>query len=175
MSLVARLAAARTRERFSGFLAPLARTASPSDPGGIEELEGVHPYPPLQLPDLSQQRHDHRIPLRQGSQQLLTAQLPRIGHAFKLRIFQHPSQDHRNRRVYLKSDTATGLNGYLHLASNFSAACRKAVQPDMGKNKRYCGWNDSRDNFRLKWQMGREVVISCTAPTDATDNGPPDT
>ena len=50
--------------------------------------------------------------LRQGSHQLLTAELPGIGHPLKLRITRHSSHDHRNRRVYPKSDRATGLNGY---------------------------------------------------------------
>jgi hypothetical protein len=80
--------------------------------------QGVHPHPPLQLLDLSQQRRDHRIPLRQGSQQLLAAELRGIGHALKLRTSQHSSHDHQNRRVYLKSDTGNGPE-WIHAVLEF--------------------------------------------------------
>jgi hypothetical protein len=105
MPLVARLAAARTRRalpRLPGAPGPCRRAVRARRHRGVGR---VHPHPPLQLLDLSQQRRDHRIPLRQGSQQLLAAELPGIGHPPKLRIFRHSSHDHRNRRVYLKSDT----------------------------------------------------------------------
>ena len=104
-TLMARLAAARTRRalpRLLGASGPRRRPVRTRRHRGVGR---VHPHPPLQLLDLSQQRRDHRIPLRQGSQQLLTAELPGIGHPPKLRISRHSSHDHRNRRVYLKSDT----------------------------------------------------------------------
>ena len=105
VSLLPRLAAARTRRALPGLLGASGPRRQPVRPRRHRGVGRVHPHPPLQLLDLGQQRRDHRIPLRQGSQQLLTAELPGIGHALKLRISPHSSHDHRNRRVYLKSDT----------------------------------------------------------------------
>ena len=105
VSLVPRLAAARTRRALLGLLGASGPCRRPVRARRKRGVGRVHPHPPLQLLDLSQQRRDHRIPLRQGSHQLLAAELRGIGYALKLRIFRHSSHDHRNRRVYLKSDT----------------------------------------------------------------------
>jgi hypothetical protein len=105
VSLMARLAAAPARRALPGLLGapgPRCRAVRARRHRGVRR---VHPHPPLQLLDLSQQRRDHRISLGQGSQQLLTAELPGIRHPPKLRISPHSSHHHRNRRVYLKSDT----------------------------------------------------------------------
>jgi hypothetical protein len=105
VSLVARLAAAPARRALAGLLGAPGPCRQPVRTRRHRGVRRVHPHPPLELLDLSQQRRDHRIPLRQGSQQLLAAKLPGIGHPPKLRITRHSSHDHRNRRVYLKSDT----------------------------------------------------------------------
>ena len=105
MALVARLAATRTRRALSRLLGAPGPRRQPVRPRRHRGVRRIHPHPPLQLLDLSQQRRDHRIPLRQRSQQLLTAELPGIGHPPKLRISRHSGHHHRNRRVYLKSDT----------------------------------------------------------------------
>ena len=105
VSLVAQLAAAPARRALPGLPGASGPCRRPVRARRHRGVGRVHPHPPLELLDLSQQRRDHRISLRQGSQQLLTAQLPRIGHPPKLRITRHSSHDRRNRRVHLKSDT----------------------------------------------------------------------
>jgi hypothetical protein len=102
---VARLAAARTRRALPGLPGAPGPGRRPVRARRHRGAGRVHPHPPLQLLDLSQQRRDHRISLRQGSQRLLAAELPGIRHALKLRISRHSRHDHRNRRVSLKSDT----------------------------------------------------------------------
>jgi hypothetical protein len=105
VSLVPRLAAASVRRTLPGLGGAPGPGRRPIRARRHRGVGRVHPHPPLQLLDLSQQRRDHLIPLGQGSQQLLTAELPRIRHPPKLRITRHSSHDHQNRRVYLKSDT----------------------------------------------------------------------
>ena len=105
MSLMPRLAAAPARRalrRLAGAPGPRRGPVRTRRHRGIRR---VHPHPPLQLLDLSQQRRDHRISLRQRSQQLLAAELPRIGHPAKLRFTTHTNHGSRKRRVYPKPDT----------------------------------------------------------------------
>ena len=68
--LVARLAAPRTRRALPGLLGAPGTCRRPVRARRHRGVGRVHPHLPLQLLDLSQQRRDHRIPLRQGSQQI---------------------------------------------------------------------------------------------------------